>query len=74
MIQDFLFVPNMIPGGHGPNPQGEQFVGQTRRDPEPRGSVLAVGQDQINRMMARLICQVIVQGRPAGAAEDVSNE
>ena len=47
-LESFLLVPDMIAGGQAVNAQIEHLLSHLRRDTEPTGGVLGVGDHEIN--------------------------
>ena len=74
VVNDFAFVPDMVAGGEDVNAEIEQIFGQRGGDSKPRGRIFAVGEHQINAMLAHQILQAIADDCASGASENVSDE
>ena len=74
VFEDLAFVPDVIPGGHHVDTEIEEFFGDGRRNAEASGGIFAVGDHQIRRMPLHEFRQTILDDKPPGASEDVTNE
>src|SRR5438105_4074446 len=74
ILHDFAFVPDVVAGGEDINAEIEQIFRQRGRDSETGGGVLAVGENQINAVVAHNSLQSVANNRPSGTAKNVTNK
>jgi hypothetical protein len=74
VFDDLAFVPDVISGGHHVNAQIEKLFRQRRRDSEARGSIFAVGDDEIDSVPLAQFWQALSYDRPPGASKNVTDK
>ena len=74
IINNLAFIPDVIPGRDHIDIQFEQFLRECWCDTETRRRILAVGDDQINAMLAHNLRQTVLDDGPSRPTEDVANE
>ena len=74
VLERFLLVPDVIPGGHHVDAPIEQLVADLARDAEAGRGVLDVGNHQVGVMMLDDAAQAVTDEIAARPADDVADE
>ncbi len=74
VIERLFLVPDVIAGRHHVHAQVEELVADFARDAEPRGRVLAVGDDEVDLMAAHQGGKTGPDELPSRSADDVADE
>ena len=69
---DFLFVPDVVAGGHHIHAGGQQAAGGFERQAETAGGIFRIGDDQVDGQFAAQGRQQLRQSAAAGPADDVA--
>lgn len=64
----------MVASREGVNPGGEEFLGEARGDAIAASGVLAVSDDEVERVAAAEFRQQTRDREPSGCADDVADE
>ena len=74
VLEDFLFVPNVVAGGDDMGTEVEEFFGDGGRDAEAAGGVFAVDDEEVDFVGFDEVGKVFANDVAAGGAEDVADE
>jgi hypothetical protein len=74
IVQDFLLVPDMIPGSKYIQTQSEQFLGDRRRDTETAGCIFSIGDGQIDMVGLLDVLQMVGDDVTPRRGEDIADE
>src|SRR5208282_441741 len=74
VVDDFALVPDVVAGGDDVDIQLKQFFGERRRNAETGGRILAVGNDQVDGLIADNAGQPVFDDGAARTSENVADE
>src|SRR5262249_14004603 len=74
IVHDLAFVPDVIAGGDHFNAKIKQVFGERRRDAESGGCVFAVRNNEVDRMIANQVLELIPHNCAARPSKNVADK
>ena len=74
VIENLALVPDVVAGGEHIRADFEEFLGDGRRDAEPSGGILGVGDGQVDPVGGDDVLQMVGSDAPPGRCENIPHE